>query len=874
MKRLTLTILVTFIAVFLRATTYYVATNGNDNNNGTSLSIPFATWQKGINEAYPGDTIFVRGGVYYLYGNDPWVEVNPQRWPVGQGRTGTKEKPICFWAYPPDFEAGNHPILDCSGAYETAETSFSCFSLNAVEYWHIKGITVRNAYQRGVASRRPQGFGGTYAANLKFENCTAYNISARGFYYSSGAWNKWDAEYANPENPPVALWDSDTTYFINCDAYDIRDSVNCSSGDGWKCGNYFGNVMIFDGCRAWNYSDDGFDPSGAGKRIFRNCWAMSTNKYASLCNGNVEGNGFKTSAVGTDQDGHYPQGYSFVEVTNCLAAHCIGYGFTNNLELGRDNNAKYFNNTSYHNEIGFFDMRLHTESRGIEMRNNIAYRGSHPVLSQVGIYMPSVYTESHNTWLANQEVNDWIGWEVNNDYNVTDADFMSLDSSQIRGARKADWSLPDITFLKLASTSDLIDGGIDVGLPYSGAAPDLGYSEFYNKKGVFIHHSSGGNWVADAWGGLGKAMNDAGYFFSGVDYGWDAPYNTNIGDYTDIGDWWTWFMDQTVQGNSETRRDNIMGAVYTEYDKDIQFGDYTRTLSDPGGENEIIMFKSCYPNSDILADNATNPEDIYGDPAGSSSYTETNVRALYDTILTYFKANPGRMFVVITAPPLSAATNAARARSFNNWLVNNWLQDADWENKNVYVWDWYNVLTDADNHHRVENGVVVHTTDPTSGNTAIYVDGDDHPNAAGCQKSTAEFVPVLDVWYSTWSNFSTPTEEPVASTATDILTFTLADQTGAATINTTNHTVFIEVTWDADITDLTPTITLSYGATIDPLSGVSQDFTSPVTYTVTALDETTTQEWVVTVTQEAASPPVLVRDGERIVTYNGVPIKI
>jgi hypothetical protein len=37
--------------------------------------------------------------------------------------------------------------------------------------------------------------------------------------------------------------------------------------------------------------------------------------------------------------------------------------------------------------------------------------------------------------------------------------------------------------------------------------------------------------------------------------------------------------------------------------------------------------------------------------------------------------------------------NAARARSFNNWLVYDWLQDADWENKNVYVWDWYNVLT-------------------------------------------------------------------------------------------------------------------------------------------------------------------------------------
>jgi hypothetical protein len=216
------------------------------------------------------------------------------------------------------------------------------------------------------------------------------------------------------------------------------------------------------------------------------------------------------------------------------------------------------------------------------------------------------------------------------------------------------------------------------------------------------------------------------------------------------------------------------------------------------------------------------------------------------------------MFVVITAPPLSAATNAARARSFNNWLVNDWLQDADWENKNVYVWDWYNVLTDVDNHHRVESGIVVHSTDAESGNVAIdaYIDGDDHPNAAGCQKSTTEFVPVLDVWYSTWSNFSTPTEEPeIDSTLTDILTFTLADQTGAATISTINHTISIEVDYTADVTDLTPSISMDYGATIDPLSGVSQDFTSPVVYTVTALDGTTTQEWTVTVTQEEEPAP-------------------
>ncbi len=467
-KHLMLVLLATSSIVYGK--TYYVATNGKDSNNGTSLSTPFATWQRGINAAYPGDTVYVRGGIYFLAGNNPFVEINPQAWPTPKGRSGTKAKPICFWAYPPDYESGNIPILDCSKAYETYGTNFSCFGLNAVEYWHIKGITVRNAFQRGNANRRPQGFGATLSANLKFENCTAHNISARGFYYESGAWNTWDA--------PNALWSSDTTYFINCDAYDIRDSVNCSSGDGWKCGNYYGGVLIFDGCRAWDYSDDGFDPGGAGKRIIRNCWAMSGNKYSSLCSGNIEGNGFKTAAVGNDQAGHYPQGYSFVEVTNCIAANCIGYGFYNNLELGRDNKARYFNNTAYRNHGGFFDMPLNTSSRGLETRNNISFNNRSSDYSQVGIYRPSVYVESNNTWKSTQQVNDWPGWIKNPAVTVTDADFISLDASQLKYPRKPDGSLPDITFLKLAAGSDLIDAGIDVGLPYSGSAPDLGYAEY------------------------------------------------------------------------------------------------------------------------------------------------------------------------------------------------------------------------------------------------------------------------------------------------------------------------------------------------------------------------------------------------------------
>ncbi|WP_189362655.1 malectin domain-containing carbohydrate-binding protein, partial [Algibacter mikhailovii] len=85
--------------------------------------------------------------------------------------------------------------------------------------------------------------------------------------------------------------------------------------------------------------------------------------------------------------------------------------------------------------------------------------------------------------------------------------------------------------------------------------------------------------------------------------------------------------------------------------------------------------------------------------------------------------------------------------------------------------------------------------------------------------------------------------------ATEIIAFTLAAQTVDAVINSTDNTVTIEVENGTDLVTLIPTITISGDATINPESGVVQDFTSPVTYTVTAEDTTITEDWIITVTE-------------------------
>ncbi len=97
---------------------------------------------------------------------------------------------------------------------------------------------------------------------------------------------------------------------------------------------------------------------------------------------------------------------------------------------------------------------------------------------------------------------------------------------------------------------------------------------------------------------------------------------------------------------------------------------------------------------------------------------------------------------------------------------------------------------------------------------------------------------------------------PFINNEAEILTygFGTPPQTGDATINATAKTIDIEVENGTDLTNLISTFTLSDGATakvgsVAQVSGTTaNDFTSPVTYKVTAEDGATTQDWVVTVT--------------------------
>ena len=86
---------------------------------------------------------------------------------------------------------------------------------------------------------------------------------------------------------------------------------------------------------------------------------------------------------------------------------------------------------------------------------------------------------------------------------------------------------------------------------------------------IFIHHSTGENWLSDENGGLGIALRDNNYYVSDTNYGWGPD---NIGDRTDIGNWWEWFRGP----NSST----YLNALYNEGE---QHSSYSRLSSAPSG---------------------------------------------------------------------------------------------------------------------------------------------------------------------------------------------------------------------------------------------------------------------------------------------------
>ena len=97
-----------------------------------------------------------------------------------------------------------------------------------------------------------------------------------------------------------------------------------------------------------------------------------------------------------------------------------------------------------------------------------------------------------------------------------------------------------------------------------------------------------------------------------------------------------------------------------------------------------------------------------------------------------------------------------------------------------------------------------------------------------------------------------------------ILSFRFDALDDSGVIDQIARTISFVLPAGTDVTQLVPTIVVSEGATVDPASSVAQDFTNPVTYTVTAQNGTTAVYTVTVVLEggevEPTGKTVLIKD--------------
>lgn len=439
---------------------YYVAINGDDNNPGT-YDQPWATWQKAFETAKAGDIVYFRGGVYKpkvaAYGNN--ITMISPKGSQRIGNDGTYKNPICYFNYP-----GETPVLDCS-LIRPAGNFNTGLVIDYADFLHFRGLTVRNIYQyrEGLECF---GIAAYVCTNFIYENMTVHNVSGNAYRYMS--------------DPVLSGIGYDSTYFINCDAYNCADTfivadVPYNRADGFKIAVSKGAFLYFKGCRAWNCSDDGFDISGSTVAVVENCWAFNMGNSES-----IDGNGFKTGGIG-DSLTLPPR-----ILINTISAFNYGSGYYDVEVKGYyKSNSRYYNNTAYSNVgTGFTNAGAHINPEKPWVlsiwRNNISYKNGS--IADIGLYMP--YEESNNTW--DPTPNHGSPFNINSaTVTVTDEDFVSLIPSRLSAPRKDDGSLPDLNgFLQLAKGSDLIDAGTEVDLSFvgikvkfKGSKPDIGAFE-------------------------------------------------------------------------------------------------------------------------------------------------------------------------------------------------------------------------------------------------------------------------------------------------------------------------------------------------------------------------------------------------------------
>lgn len=438
------------------AATYYVAPTGNNSNPGT-IDQPFATMARGQQAAMPGDTVYFRAGTYRFTSSSAANGVLLDK-------SGTAGNLIKYWSYQNEV-----PVFDFSGM--TAAARITGLRVTG-SYIHLKGFEIKLVPQNITTENESWGIYNLGNNNV-YEMLNLHHNMGPGFFLGGGRDN----------------------LILNCDSHHNYDPKSRAgdgeNADGFGCHTRAGDTgNVFRGVRAWWNTDDGYDSINAQEAcLVEYSWAWYNGYVPDTMNEPMRdptlppgnGNGFKLGGFGITGSGS-PATPPKHTIRFSVAFANVFAGFFANYHTGGH---FFYNNTGFKNVGADFNMLGLTANTSV-LRNNVAY-GPSPTANMNG---------------TDQMGNSWSIAGIQ----VSDADFQSISFSGMDGPRNGDGSLPVLGFMRLQPGSDLIDKGTNIGLPFTGTAPDLGAFEAGAVVGGGGAGGAGGTGMSGAGpGGAGGA---------------------------------------------------------------------------------------------------------------------------------------------------------------------------------------------------------------------------------------------------------------------------------------------------------------------------------------------------------------------------------
>jgi len=427
-------LLVTSLAL---SQTYYIAPTGDDDSGDGSIENPWATFLKAETMLYAGDTLIVRGGTY-----NEWVFL--------ETRGGTATEPIVIKRYP-----GETPIID--GTDTTIAASYGLLDLYR-SYFHVTGLTIRNSDQSGVR----MGNTGNWVDSLTVHNIMGTGIAAYG----------------------------DSSKVEDCLVYDVAMENEDGAKEGigtWGAG--------ITAARGGASGDDTTDYAIIRRNIVHDCWGEGISSYEAsntIIADNVIYDAYSVMLYISDSKYVYCSG-NLVYTTKDLAGidRYVGLAISdekawpnrcdtvvNNVVMGCYINL-YMSGYPQENTLVANNVFMNsTYSEGcvvvrgdagaytnVRFANNIIIQENSDSVIAFNYPTGQEIIFSHNLWSKAPNSNasgtgDVIGDPLLTEDGDTTAGNLTLQH------------------FRLQATSPAINAGLNVGLSYSGVAPDMGAIEY------------------------------------------------------------------------------------------------------------------------------------------------------------------------------------------------------------------------------------------------------------------------------------------------------------------------------------------------------------------------------------------------------------